>query len=1165
MAIKKFGHTWWGQAWLNALKDIDFSNRLPRGMRYARDDLVKTIKINGNIVEARVKGRKRIPYSVRIAVPQFSENKKKRILRIINSNVYYLARLSSRELPTDLLEDLEKNNIKIFPSKLEDLHANCSCPDWAVPCKHIASVIYIIANEIDKNPFLVFNLHNFDILSNFEIKSKSEIGLKSLDDIVELDDPFEKMKQTVESIDFSTIPHLKQDIFSVLTPKPLFHLTKDFKKHLAKAYDTTGKEIIKFLEQDFEIQENLAELKNISLKLNKNLIDFNGVTRFKKSRHSFSRDNLTELIKLLNKISLNEIFNFSESIIIFTLFYSFAAKLAQQGAFIPEVVKLEKKLFILRYIPGLFNEKIAAVFEQLKSLIPPDFITINKRQISKNEQALVLSSLFLNYFVKTFQKRGTGEDKISDFFFNQAPFKIDKFEESEIPQTIHLWLSKFYIVHKNYTPLIQVYEPKRGDTDFGFEIKVEDSKNILSEPIALKKIITEEKYQKIKLDMLKDLSLLANYFPVVNDYLGQKRAQRLKLPAQPFVEEWFKALPVLKLLGIRTLVPKSLQEIFFPDLTLSVRSKAAANDRVVSYLNIREMLDFDWGVAIGGDVITAEEFRKSVRNLSGIIKIKEKYVRIDKKEINRILNSLNKEPQLSPLDILRINLEEKYKGVPIRSDSQVADIFDKLFELKEIELPAALNAELREYQQRGFNWLYNNTKNGLGSLMADDMGLGKTIQVISLLLKLKDEAHLTAEKRALIVVPATLLSNWKKEFEKFAPTIETFIYHGLDRTLNVTNVEVIITTYGMIRSEKSKFSKEKWLAVVIDEAQNIKNPAADQTKAVKSLPADIKIAMTGTPVENRLSEYWSIMDFVFEDYLGTLTSFKENYAVPIERFRDSESLRNFKKLTAPFILRRLKTDGSIIADLPEKIEIDTYCNLTKEQASIYEKVVEDIEAVLDSEDGKSDFEKKGIIFKLMTYLKQVCNHPCQYLKKPGTDINLSGKSKLLMDLLRKIYLNNEKVLIFTQYKEMGELLEKMIAPELREEVLFLHGGVPVKKRNDMVELFQADKKYRTFILSLRAGGTGLNLTAANNVIHYDLWWNPAVEKQATDRAFRIGQKKNVIVNRFITKGTFEEKIDEIIKSKKELSDLTVSVGEKWITEFSNAELKELIRLEKENF
>ncbi|MCK4763360.1 MAG: SWIM zinc finger family protein [Candidatus Aminicenantes bacterium] len=1165
MAIKHFGYTWWGQAWLNALKDIDFSNRLPRGMRYARNDLVKSIAIKGNIVEARVKGRKRSPYEVKIAVPRFSESKKNRILKIINSNFYYLARLSARELPSEMLEDLEKNNIKLFPAKWEDLDAHCSCPDWAVPCKHIAAVIYMIANEIDKKPFLVFNLHDFDILSNFERESKSEIGLKSISEIVKLDDKKEKVKQTIDAMDFSTIPALKKELFSVLAPKPLFHLTKDFKKHLLKAYDNTGKEIIQFLEQDFEVPEKLADLKRISLKLDKNLSDFKGIIKFKQDRVNFSRDNLLELLKILNKISLNEVFNFHESVVIFTLFYSFAAKLAQQGAFIPEVIKLTEKLYILRYIPALFNEKISQIFEQLRGLIPPDFITVNKTHMSVNEQALVLTSLFLGYFVGEFQKKKEpGEDKTADFFFNRVPFKIDKFEESEIPQTIHLWLSKFYIVHKNYTPLIQVYEPRRGDKDFGIEIKIEDSKNVLSEPIALKKIVNDEKFKEIRLDILKDLSLLSTYFPVVNEYLGLKKANRLKVPPTNFVQLWFNALPILKLLGIRTLIPKSLQEIFAPGLTLSVKSKFTGSPAVVSYLNMREMLDFDWSIAVGSDVISAEEFRESVKGVSGVVKIKNKYVRIDKKEINKILKSLEQKPRLSPLDILKINLEGKFNGAPIRSDKKVADIFDKLFELKETAVPASLNGELREYQQRGFNWLYNNTGNGLGSLIADDMGLGKTIQVLTLLLKLQEEKHLTADKRALIVVPATLMSNWRKEFEKFAPGIKTFIYHGLDRSLKIRDVEVIITTYGMVRSERAKFAKEEWLAVIIDEAQNIKNPTANQTAAVKSLRAGIKIAMTGTPVENRLSEYWSIMDFVFEDYLGSLTAFKENYAIPIERFRDSESLRNFKKLTAPFVLRRVKTDRSIIDDLPEKIETDRYCNLTKEQASLYEKVVRDIEAVLDNGDDRSEFEKSGIIFKLMTYLKQVCNHPAQFLKKPAADVELSGKSKMLMDLLEKIYLNDEKVLIFTQYKEMGELLKEMVTRELDEEVLFLHGGVAVKKRGEMVDLFQEDRVYRTFILSLKAGGTGLNLTAANNVIHYDLWWNPAVENQATDRAFRIGQEKNVIVNRFISKGTFEEKIDEIIKSKKELSDLTVGSGEKWITEFSNAELRELIRLESEN-
>ena len=485
-------------------------------------------------------------------------------------------------------------------------------------------------------------------------------------------------------------------------------------------------------------------------------------------------------------------------------------------------------------------------------------------------------------------------------------------------------------------------------------------------------------------------------------------------------------------------------------------------------------------------------------------------------------------------------------------------MIDNLLQGDQVETPKGLQATLRPYQQRGYEWLYKNTRVGFGSLIADDMGLGKTLQVITTLLKLKEDGELDKEK-ALIVVPTTLLTNWEKEIKKFAPSLNAFIYHGTNRKLDLLKEsEVMITTYGVARGD-AHLQKKKWLIIVIDEAQNIKNPGTAQTKAIKKFKAPVKIAMSGTPVENRLSEYWSIFDFTNKGYLNTLAKFKTEFARPIETDRDQIKLEKFRKITEPFILRRLKSDKSIIKDLPDKIEIDQYCHLSPEQTALYENVVETTMQSIESSKG---IERKGLVLKLITALKQVCNHPRQFLKKGDALPELSGKTAMLFSLIKEIQNTGEKTLIFTQYQEMGKLLVEMLEAEFNLEIPFLHGGVSRKGRDEMVDQFQNNRATRILILSLKAGGTGLNLTAASNVIHYDLWWNPAVEAQATDRAYRIGQKNNVMVHRFITQGTFEEKINQLLLNKKELANLTVSTGEKWIGEYTNAELKELVKLEE---
>jgi SNF2 family DNA or RNA helicase len=437
------------------------------------------------------------------------------------------------------------------------------------------------------------------------------------------------------------------------------------------------------------------------------------------------------------------------------------------------------------------------------------------------------------------------------------------------------------------------------------------------------------------------------------------------------------------------------------------------------------------------------------------------------------------------------------------------------------------------------------------------MGLGKTLQVITLLLKFKQENKLDKQK-ALIVVPTTLLTNWEKEVKKFAPELQTFIYHGTSRKQHFEEADIILTTYGVTRSDITILQKIKWAVLAIDEAQNIKNVDTEQTKAVKKLKAGYIVAMSGTPVENRLSEYWSIFDFANKGYLGALNGFKEAYIKPIELLRDQEQLESFKKITAPFIMRRLKTDKTIISDLPDKVEIDQLCTLTTEQAALYESFLETMMRQIEGSD--EGVQRQGLVFKLMIALKQICNHPSNFLKKDTIQPELSGKTLLLRNLLDNILEVGEKTLIFTQYKEMGDLLVQFIQETYQFSPLWLHGGCSRTQRDEMVEIFQHKPNPKVMILSLKAGGTGLNLTQANHVIHYDLWWNPAVEAQATDRAYRIGQKKNVQVHRFITQSTFEEKINAMIQAKKELASLTVSTGENWIGNLSNEDLKYIFKL-----
>lgn len=470
--------------------------------------------------------------------------------------------------------------------------------------------------------------------------------------------------------------------------------------------------------------------------------------------------------------------------------------------------------------------------------------------------------------------------------------------------------------------------------------------------------------------------------------------------------------------------------------------------------------------------------------------------------------------------------------------------------------PKSLTGELRPYQKIGYSWLVQNIRFRFGSILADDMGLGKTIQILSAILYFKENNKLEDES-TLIIVPPTLIPNWENEIKKFAPDLTYFIYHGSNRTFPLENYDIILTSYGVIRLDLDMFLDRVWFLCVIDEAQNIKNPNTEQTKAIKEVPAATKVALTGTPIENKLMDYWSIFDFVNKGYLSTKDDFKRNYVVPIEKLEDEEVLENLKTIAKPFVMRRLKSDEDIKKELPEKFVNDIYCSLTKKQVKLYTAILEEI--FFDIENSKG-IQRKGIILKILTALKQTCNHPAQFLDIKNPKISESGKMELLVNILENILGNDEKVIIFTQYVEMGKLIQELVSKKFKQEVLFLHGSQSMKEKTRIINTFQEDESYKIFVATLKTGGTGLNLTAARNVIHYDLWWNPAVENQATDRVHRIGQDKDVMVYRLITKGTLEEAIDAISKRKVDLAEKSISNDETFLTEMTNEELKEVLTL-----
>ncbi len=489
--------------------------------------------------------------------------------------------------------------------------------------------------------------------------------------------------------------------------------------------------------------------------------------------------------------------------------------------------------------------------------------------------------------------------------------------------------------------------------------------------------------------------------------------------------------------------------------------------------------------------------------------------------------------------------------------------------LSEIATPSSFAGELRPYQQRGLAWLSFLSSLGLGACLADDMGLGKTPQTLALLLAEREQQAARGRKRlapTLLICPMSVVGNWEREAERFAPSLSVLVHHGAERLMSrkfattARRADLVITTYALATRDRDTLAGVKWERVVLDEAQNIKTSDTKQTRAIRSLLARHRIALTGTPVENRLTDLHSIMDFLNPGLLGPAAMFKRCYATPIERWRDQRATERLRQATGPFILRRLKIDKEIISELPDKIEIRVDCHLTREQATLYQAVVDEM---LEKAERAEGIERSGIILAALMKLKQACNHPAHLLKDRSELAGRSGKLTRLEEILTEALAENDKALCFTQFAEFGHLLRGHLQERLGREVLFLHGGTPKTARDEMVRRFQAEGGPPLFVLSLKAGGTGLNLTAANHVVHFDRWWNPAVEDQATDRAFRIGQRKNVQVRKLTCVGTLEERIDMLIAQKKDLAERIVGSSERWITELDTAQLRELVTLSRE--
>jgi hypothetical protein len=674
-------------------------------------------------------------------------------------------------------------------------------------------------------------------------------------------------------------------------------------------------------------------------------------------------------------------------------------------------------------------------------------------------------------------------------------------------------------------------------------------------------------------DLLAGLGRASRLFPELDTELQGAAPASVELDTRGALRFLKETGPLLAGAGFGVLLPDWVRRSRL-GLKLTTRSRTAAAPGSVTApsFSLTDLVDFRFELAVGDQTLDPAELAELARLKVPLVRLRGQWVELDERHLKAALSFLERggAGTMPAGDALLAGLGNDAGELPLTevdADGWLGDLLSGHADarLAPMVTPASFGGQLRPYQERGLAWLSFLGRLGLGAVLADDMGLGKSPQTLALLQAERDAG--AAAGPTLLVCPMSLVGNWQREAARFTPGLSVHVHHGAGRLSGpelaaaFAASDLVITTYGVATRDRDALAATAWARVVCDEAQNIKNAATRQAQAVRAIPAGSRIALTGTPVENRLTELWSIMEFTSPGLLGPAEKFRRRFAIPIERNADPAATEQLKRITGPFILRRLKTDKSVIADLPDKLEMKVFCNLTPEQASLYQATVDDMMARIEA--AEPGIERRGLVLATMAKLKQVCNHPAHLLGDGSRLDGRSGKLARLEEICDEVIEAGDKALCFTQYAEFGRMLQPYLAARLGCEVHFLHGGVTQKRRDEMVSSFQETAGPAVFLLSLKAGGTGLNLTAANHVIHVDRWWNPAVEDQATDRAFRIGQRRDVQVRKFVCVGTVEERIDQMIEDKKALAQAIVGTGEGWLTELSVTQLRQVIELSPE--
>lgn len=1190
MARLQFGTTWWGRRWLEVFAGEADAARAGRGRASCGSGGVKDLAFDAETltVSAEIRAAGTRPCRAWVRLPAMDARKAGKLAREVAARPHLVAGFLEHRLEPEAEELARACGAPLFPSDASEIASSCSCTDEASPCRHVLALYYSVIRMIDADPLEIFRLRGVDFPALLK-KAGADLGaaerrafLTSRSLLAWRPAEAASLEGDGTASDFSAVPlyrlePMAESLVSLLAEEtPLFPggrvwLSRTWNRIAKKAaslWQSRGSK------KDAWVFIDRGPLGSCGPVIPRIGFFGDGLDFIRPVAPGTPRRALSErrssgwLFDALAAIGREEAEAHSAGLAAWEQTMTVALALMRAGAIVPVLLRHEREegaAFTLAWQPALASATVREiVIRGAAALEAPAARMLELPEgceSTREGRFLAVLTVLLTSLADHLQEGAPAARMklVPGLFLDRYRCLEEGACDAEI-QSLERYLKplSFYQKPSAWKPAVTVRLAKSGEIALNLGV-VPNGAAKAGRPVLLSKILEEEAFAAVRYGLVADFKVLADsYAPLKKVVESGGLSSRIEPDA--LKDFLFSARPALELLGAVVLLPRRLRKILKPSLQARISGAGAASGRFIT----KEMLsEFSWSAAVGDKVLTEAEFRELAQKRGEIVQVGEDYVWLDPEEIAKIEKRLASKKAPGYLERLRAVLTGTIDGARVCASDDILEGLRSMNREEDVPVPAALQATLRPYQKRGYAWLVKNLRLGLGSLIADDMGLGKTVQVIAAVAWLKEQGEL-ARAKAIAVVPATLLVNWEREIRRFAPSLSAAVYHGPARRVPDESAmpDVLITTYGTLRRDAERLSERKWRLMILDEAQAVKNTATGAYAAASAFPAKQAIAMTGTPVENRLMEYWAIFSIIQPGVLGTASEFRSSFEIPIESEHDPEVSEAFRRLAAPFMLRRVKTDKSVISDLPDRLVQDVPTSLLPEQAALYEatlrRSISEIEGA-EAEGAKGGARRKALVLKLITELKQVCNSPSQFLKTRAPEPD-SAKAQALLELLDECRANRRKAIVFTQYREMGERLQDWIGAKFGRRPEFLHGGVTVPRRSAMVDEFQTSPDAQVLIVSLKAGGVGLNLTAASVVIHYDLWWNPAVENQASDRAWRIGQRKDVLILRFVTEGTFEERINELLTEKRRLAELAVGTGEKWIGDMTAGQIRDLFRL-----